>query len=253
MQSAYSLRCAPTVIGAARDMLAFAIRQVEVELNSVTDNPLILLDAGPMPEGFRHDEQNRAWSAGLFHGEPVGMAMDALKIAVAEVANLSERRLYRLTTPHLSEQLPSELAGTSLLGMMSPQTTAAALVSENKALGWPASMDSIPTCEDQEDHVAMSTTAARRAARVVDNCRRVIAIEVLAAAQALELRAQRGLEPGVGGRALSEALRQGGMLTPELLPSEAIAAVERLLRGPLPAGLPALVGVGAPLPREARP
>jgi histidine ammonia-lyase len=99
----------------------------------------------------------------------------------------------------------------------------------------------------------MSTTAARRAARVVDNCRRVIAIEALAAAQALELRAQRGLEPGVGGCALRDALRQGGMLAPELLPSEAIAAVEGLLRGPLPAGLPALVGVGAPLPREARP
>jgi histidine ammonia-lyase len=120
----------------------------------------------------------------------VGMAADAMKIAVAEIAALSERRLFRLTTGSLSARLPPALAGADRpgLGMLVPQTTAAALVSENKALAWPASVDSIPTCEDQEDHVAMSTTAAWRLREVVENSRRVVAIELLCAAAALRYR-----------------------------------------------------------------
>ena len=188
LQDAYSLRCTPQVLGACRDAIRYAQSQVAIELNAATDNPLILLD---------EPGENKAFSAGMFHGEPVGIPMDVLKIAVSEVANLSERRLYRLTTGSLSQRLPPALATKDRpeLGMMVPQTTAAALVSENKALGWPASMDSIPTCEDQEDHVAMSTTAARRAARVVENARRVIAIELQGAVRALEYRQTQA--PGV--------------------------------------------------------
>lgn len=190
VQSAYSLRCAPVVLGAARDVLAFARGMVETEVNAVTDNPVMLMDV---------DDENHAFSAGLFHGEPVGMACDAAKIGVAEVASLSERRLFRLTTRALSEDLPAALTDGDDLGLLFAQTTAAALVSENKALAWPASVDSIPTCEDQEDHVAMSTTAAWRLAETVANTRRVVAVELVAAARALELRggARLGLGTGV--------------------------------------------------------
>ena len=134
----------------------------------------------------------------MFHGEPVGIPLDVLKIAISEVANLSERRLYRLTTGSLSQRLPPALASKDRpqLGMMVPQTTAAALVSENKALGWPASMDSIPTCEDQEDHVAMSTTAARRAASVVMNSRRVIAIGNVGGSPSAAISDSRGARNG---------------------------------------------------------
>lgn len=196
VQDAYSLRCTPVVIGAARDVLAYGRTVIETEINSVTDNPVMLLDVG---------DDNAAFSAGLFHGEPVGIAADAMKIGIAEVASLSERRLYRLTTGSLSARLPPALAGADrpTLGMLVPQTTAAALVSENKALGWPMSMDSIPTCEDQEDHVAMSTTAAWRLHEVVQNSRRVIAIELLCAAEALRYRLAEapGVRLGAGSAA----------------------------------------------------
>ena len=193
VQDAYSLRCSPVVIGAARDVLAYGRAVVQIEINSVTDNPVMLLDVG---------DDNAAFSGGLFHGEPVGIAADAMKVGVAEVASLSERRLYRLTTGSLSARLPPALAGADrpTLGMLVPHTTAAALVSENKALGWPMSMDSIPTCEDQEDHVAMSTTAAWRLFEVVQNSRRVVAIELLCAAEALRYRLSEapGVRLGVG-------------------------------------------------------
>jgi histidine ammonia-lyase len=181
VQDAYSIRCSPQVIGACRDTIAFATKQIQIELNAATDNPLILM--GEITD-------NHAFSAGMFHGEPVGIAADCMKIAIAEIASISERRLYRLTNGNLSQRLPPGLIGADRpsLGMMVPQTTAAALVSENKALGWPASMDSIPTCEDQEDHIAMSTVAARRCTQVLHNSQRVIAVEMLSAAHALQLR-----------------------------------------------------------------
>jgi histidine ammonia-lyase len=196
VQDAYSLRCTPVVIGSARDVLAYGRSVVQVEINSVTDNPVMLVNDDP---------ENAAFSAGLFHGEPVGIAADAMKIGVAEVASLSERRLYRLTTGSLSARLPPALAGTDRpdLGMLVPQTTAAALVSENKALGWPMSMDSIPTCEDQEDHVAMSTTAAWRFHEVVENSRRVVAIELLCAAEALRYRRKESVETRLGQGSLA--------------------------------------------------
>lgn len=187
LQDAYSIRCTPQILGAVRDTLRFVESQVAIELNSATDNPLILLDVEDNSQG---DASNKAFSAGMFHGEPIGIAMDSLKIAISELANLSERRLYRLTTGNLSQLLPPGLVGKDrpMVGMIVPQTTAAALVSENKALAWPSSVDSIPTCEDQEDHIAMSTVAARRMRDVLDNSRRVVAIELLSASQALEFR-----------------------------------------------------------------
>lgn len=208
IQDAYSLRCTPVVLGAARDVLAYGRAAVEVELNSVTDNPVMLLDEA---------DDNHAYSAGLFHGEPVGIACDAMKVGVAEIASLSERRLFRLTTRRLSARLPPALEGGEHagLGLLFPHTTAAALVSENKALAWPASVDSIPTCEDQEDHVAMSTTAAWRLREVVENTRRVVAIELVSAAEALRFRL--GEDPsvrlGAGSRAALERIPGGEVFT----------------------------------------
>lgn len=257
VQDAYSLRCTPQVLGAARDAVAFARGQVSIEINSATDNPLILGDPGAAPEGFAHDAENPAFSAGAFHGEPVGIPMDLLKIAVAEVASLAERRLYRLTTGTLSHRLPPGLAHADrpALGLMLPQTTAAALVSENKALGWPASLDSIPTCEDQEDHVAMSTTAARRAAEVLANSRRVLAVELLGACNALRFRqeAEPGLRLGAG-TAVAWATVSAALPPPrpEGTPADDLAALDALLDGDaLFAGLPALLPVGA-APPEGR-
>ena len=242
VQDAYSIRCTPQVIGAARDAMTFAFQQVSIELNAATDNPLILVD---------DPSDNKAFSAGMFHGEPIGIAMDTLKIAVAEIASLSERRLYRLTCGTLSHRLPPGLAQQDRpeLGMMLPQTTAAALVSENKALAWPASVDSIPTCEDQEDHVAMSTTAARRAASVVANSRRVVAIELLGAASALAFR--RGEEPGVAlgagtARALANVESALAELGDRATPSQRIERLSALIAsGGLEAGLPPLIGLEA--------
>lgn len=258
VQDAYSLRCTPQVLGASRDHIAFASQQVGIELNAATDNPLILPDAGPAPEGgLAHDPDNHAFSAGLFHGEPVGMALDTLKVAVAEVASLSERRLYRLTTGSLSQRLPPGLSRKDRprLGLMLPQTTAAALVSENKALGWPATMDSIPTCEDQEDHVAMSTTAARRAARVLENARRVVAIELLGATHALAFRREEdpALVHGAGTGPAFERLQDClGGIDPSVPPAEVIGRIDRLLQSALQGtdnslldAVPKLLPVGA--------
>jgi len=204
VQDAYSLRCSPQIIGSARDALEHIQSQLLVELNAATDNPVICMDS---------DDPIKAYSAGLFHGEHVGLAADYLKIAISEVANLSERRLYRLLTAPLSGDLPASLAGSGPgLGLMGLQTTAASLVSENKSLGWPASLDSIPTCEDQEDHVAMSTTAARRAWEVVGNVKHVIHIELIAASQALSCRQEEtpSLRFGAGTTAAFKVLDQSG-------------------------------------------
>ncbi len=253
VQDAYSLRCTPPVLGAVRDQVAFVRRQVSVELNSATDNPVILLpDAMPPDQGDELpllDPENRAFSAGLFHGEPVGMAMDGLKLALTELASISERRLYRLTTGSLSQRLPPALIGQDRpdLGMMLPHTTAAALVSECKALAWPASADSIPTCEDQEDHVAMSTTAARRCARVLDAARRVVAVELLGAAQALRFRQdEEGADcAGVGSTAgAAWVFSQLGDLDPAGPPGALVETLARgIAEGSFLSGLPTLVEV----------
>jgi histidine ammonia-lyase len=177
VQDAYSLRCIPQVHGAARDALAYAGATVTIELNAATDNPMVFADSGELLSG------------GNFHGEPVAIAADVLAIAVAELGAISERRIERLVNPALSG-LPAFLTpeGGLQSGLMLAQVTAAALASENKLLCHPASVDSIPTSANKEDHVSMGATAARKALRVVANTRRILAIELLAACQALDFR-----------------------------------------------------------------
>lgn len=174
VQDAYSLRCIPQVHGATRDALAYIWRVLAVELNAATDNPLVL------------GGSDKIVSGGHFHGQPVALALDFLKLAAAELASISERRVERLVNPHLSG-LPAFLARNPGLssGLMIIQYVAASLVSENKVLAHPASVDSIPSSAGQEDHVSMGTTAARHAALIVDNVARVLAIEAIAAAEAI--------------------------------------------------------------------
>ena len=195
VQDAYSLRCAPQVHGASRDLLGYVEATVAVELNAATDNPLVLVE----------DEQ--LVSNGNFHGQPLAFALDALAMAVSELANISERRLERLVNPSLSDGLPPFLTNDGGLnsGFMIPQYVAASLVSENKALCHPASVDSIPTSAGQEDHVSMGNAAGLKAWQVLTNAESALAIELLAGAQAIEFFAP--LEPGVGARAARDAVR----------------------------------------------
>jgi histidine ammonia-lyase len=196
VQDAYSLRCAPQVHGASRDLLAYAETTVATELNSATDNPLVLV------------ADELLVSNGNFHGQPLAFALDALAMAVSELANISERRTERLVNPSLSDGLPAFLTvdGGLNSGFMIPQYVAASLVSENKALCHPASVDSIPTSAGQEDHVSMGNAAGLKAWQVLANAERVLAIELLAGAQAVEFLAP--LEPGVGPRAARDAVRR---------------------------------------------
>jgi histidine ammonia-lyase len=187
VQDAYALRCAPQVHGAARDSVGYVCGVVERELNAVTDNPIIF----PADSPLGADGEDSIISGGNFHGEPVALAMDFLGIAVYEIANISERRVERLVNPALSNGLPAFLTKSGGLnsGFMIAQYAAAALVSENKVLAHPASVDSIPSSANQEDHVSMGTIAARKARSILENARSVIAIELLSACQAVDLRA----------------------------------------------------------------
>jgi histidine ammonia-lyase len=195
VQDAYSLRCAPQVHGATRDALRSARGVLEIELNAVSDNPIVLPDDGEIVSG------------GNFHGQPVAVAMDSLAAATVGMASISERRLYRLLDPALSNGLPPFLVPESGLnsGFMLVQYTAASLVSESKSLAHPASVDSIPSSAGQEDHVSMGMTAARHARDVVANAEMVLALEALGASQALDLRAP--LEPGSATASVKGALR----------------------------------------------
>jgi histidine ammonia-lyase len=195
VQDAYSLRCAPQVHGATRDVLTFAASVLEIEASSVSDNPIVLPDDGEVLSG------------GNFHGQPVAVALDALALATVGTASVSERRLYRLLDAATSHGLPAFLVAESGVnsGFMLAQYTAASLVSECKSFAHPASVDSIPSSAGQEDHVSMGMTAARHARDVVEAAEIVVAIEALAAAQALDLRAP--LEPAPGTRAARRAVR----------------------------------------------
>ncbi|HEY7955491.1 MAG TPA: histidine ammonia-lyase [Polyangia bacterium] len=179
VQDPYSLRCMPQVHGASRDALGYARQVLEREASSATDNPLVF------------SETNELISGGNFHGQPVAIALDLAGIAAAELANISERRIEQLVNPHLSSGLPPFLTAQSGLnsGYMMAQVSAAALVSENKILAHPASVDSIPSSAGREDHVSMGVHAADKLARIVDNVRNVLAIELLCAAQGVDLRA----------------------------------------------------------------
>ena len=185
VQDAYSLRCMPQVHGAVRDTLAHCRAVFETEINSAVDNPLVFRD--PKSKDGAAD----VVSGGNFHGEPVAFALDFLGIALSALAGISERRLERLVNPALSEGLPPFLAPGAGLnsGFMMPQVTAAALVSENKVLSHPASVDSITTSGNKEDYVSMGMTAAIKLKKIVENTRNTIAIEAMAAAQALDLLA----------------------------------------------------------------
>jgi histidine ammonia-lyase len=195
IQDAYSLRCSPQVHGASRDAIGFVKKVIETEMNSSTNNPLIF------------PEDDTFLLGGNFHGQPVAMALDFLCMAAAELANISERRIERLVNPMLSG-LPAFLVKDGGLnsGFMIAQYTAAALVSENKTLSHPACVDSIPTSANKEDHVSMGTISARKAKGVVLNSERVVAIELLCAAQALDLFTN--LKPGEGTMCAYRAIRR---------------------------------------------
>ncbi|MCM3701925.1 histidine ammonia-lyase [Paenibacillus macerans] len=196
VQDAYSLRCVPQVHGASRDTLTYAAAKLEIELNSATDNPLIF------------PETERVISGGNFHGQPIALAMDYLSICVSELANISERRTERLVNPHLNEGLPAFLAkdGGVNSGFMIAQYAAAAIVSENKSLAHPASVDSIPSSGNQEDHVSMGTIGARKAAQIVNNAYKVLAVELVCAAQAVDFRNPSLL--GTGTKRIYDRLRE---------------------------------------------
>lgn len=200
VQDAYSLRCIPQVHGAVRDTLAHCRSVFEIEINAAVDNPLVFLTNPTNAEGD-------VISGGNFHGEPLAFALDFLAIALSALAGISERRIERLVNPALSEGLPPFLAPGAGLnsGFMLPQVTAAALVSENKVLAHPASVDSITTSGNKEDYVSMGMTAALKLRRVVENTTSVLAIEAMAAAQALDLLAP--LKTSKRGQAAHEAIR----------------------------------------------
>ena len=214
VQDAYSLRCAPQVHGACRDLLDYVEATVSVELNAATDNPLVLVDEGQIV------------SAGNFHGQPLAFALDVLAMAVAELASISERRTERMVNPSLSDGLPPFLVEEGGLnsGFMIPQYVAAALVSENKVFAHPASVDSIPTSAGQEDHVSMGNAAGLKALRVLDNAEWTLAIELLAGTQAVEFLAP--LRPGEGVRAVHDFVRS---LSPRLIEDRSLAVdIERV-------------------------
>ncbi|HYA63977.1 MAG TPA: histidine ammonia-lyase [Candidatus Sulfotelmatobacter sp.] len=211
VQDAYSLRCMPQVHGAVRDTLAHCRAVMEIEINSAVDNPLVFPAHVAADVLVRQAERSSAegdvLSGGNFHGEPVAFALDFLGIALSALAGVSERRLERLVNPALNEGLPPFLAPGAGLnsGFMMPQVTAAALVSENKVLAHPASVDSITTSGNKEDFVSMGMTAAMKLKRIVANAQNVLAIEAMAAAQALDFLAP--LKPSKRGQAAYAAIR----------------------------------------------
>lgn len=206
VQDAYSLRCMPQVHGASRQAFAHAREVLEIEVNSATDNPLVFPDS--------------IISAGNFHGQPLALVMDYVATALAELGNISERRTERLVNPALSNGLPAFLTQNGGLnsGFMMVQYTAAALVSENKSLAHPASVDSIPTSANQEDHVSMGTIACRKARNILNNLRKVLAIELLCAAQGLDLRTA------------AQFPQNGGPIEYRLNPSRPLSAAHKLCR-----------------------
>lgn len=185
VQDPYSLRCIPQIHGASWQVLNYVKEKLEIEMNAATDNPLIFEDGDLVISG------------GNFHGQPIAFAMDFLKIGMAELANVSERRIERLINPQLNEGLPAFLSANPGLesGAMILQYSAASLVSENKTLAHPASVDSIPSSANQEDHVSMGTTGSRHARMIIANVRNVLAIEAFCAAQAVEYRGVENMSP----------------------------------------------------------
>ena len=217
VQDPYSFRCVPVVHGAVRDSIAHVRRVTEIEANSVTDNPLVFPEDGDFVSG------------GNFHGEPVAIVLDLLKIAVSELASIAERRLYLLLNAE-DRGLPLFLAHRLGLesGLMIVQYTAAALVNENKAYAWPSSVDSIPTSAGQEDHVSMGMTSANNLMRVLENVEGALACELLGAMAAADFR--KPLRPGRGTVAAHEVTREGiAAFTADRSPAPDIAAARELI------------------------
>jgi len=194
VQDAYSLRCIPQVHGASKDAVRYIEEKVLIEINSVTDNPIVL-------------EDGEIISGGNFHGQPMALSFDFLGIAIAELANISERRLERLINNQLND-LPAFLVKKGGLnsGFMITQYAAASLVSENKILAHPASVDSIPSSANQEDHVSMGTIAARKSREILENTKRVLATELMAACQAIDFR--KDFELGKGTSTAYRTIRE---------------------------------------------
>jgi histidine ammonia-lyase len=196
MQDAYSIRCIPQIHGASRMAADYVRSVIDNEMNAVTDNPLVFTDTGDV------------FSGGNFHGQPVAIACDTLGIAMSEIGNVSERRIAKLVDPALNHGLPAFLVknGGINCGFMIPQYAAASLVSENKILAHPASVDSIPTSAGQEDHVSMGTIGARKAQTITDHVKTILGIELMSAAQAMDLQETRNM--GRGTSAAYRAVRE---------------------------------------------
>jgi histidine ammonia-lyase len=231
VQDSYSLRCIPQVLGASLDAIRYAYSVLETEINAATDNPLVFGDDGVVISG------------GNFHGQPVALAMDFLGIAISEIASISERRVNRLVNPQLSG-LPAFLTAEGGIesGMMISQYTAAALVSENKVLAHPASVDSIPTSADQEDHVSMGTIAARKASNILENAQNVIAIEYMCACQGIDY-----LAPLKPSEPLEEAHKTIRKMVPKLeddrpLSSDIVTVRELMKSGDIIASVESITG-----------
>ena len=225
VQGGYSLRCVPQVHGASQDAINYVKSKVEIEMNAVTDNPIIFKET---MEGI---------SGGNFHGQPMALAFDFLGIALSELANISERRLERLVNPNIGN-FPAFLVKKGGLnsGFMIVQYSAAALVSENKVLAHPASVDSIPSSAGQEDHVSMGTIAARKAAEILGNVRRVLAMELMCACQAVDLlggqeKLGKGTAPAYRAiRAVCDTLEDDRPLYEDINRCEAVIQDGSLLR-----------------------
>ncbi|MBU4269561.1 histidine ammonia-lyase [Candidatus Dependentiae bacterium] len=216
VQDAYSIRCFPQVMGASMDAVNYVEKILLTEMNSATDNPLIF--------------EEGAVSGGNFHGQPIALAMDFFAIAVSEIADISERRVARIVDPNLNDNLPAFLVNSSGLnsGFMIPQYTAAALVSENKILAHPASVDSIPTCANQEDHVSMGSIASRKALSVLNNTYSVIAIELYNAIQALDFRENK---PGKAISIVKDLVREKvEFVSDDRIMYKDMAIIEQMLR-----------------------
>ncbi len=237
VQDAYSLRCIPQVHGAVRDTLAHCRHVLEVEINSAVDNPLVFLppkQVGAPHTGFERT-QGDILSGGNFHGEPLAFALDFLAIALSGLAGISERRIERMVNPSLNEGLPPFLAPGAGLnsGFMMAQVTAAALASENKVLAHPASVDSITTSGNKEDYVSMGMTAAIKLMKVVHNTRHVLAIEALAAAQALDFllplkTSKRGQQAHAALRAVCPTMTHDRSLAPDIARAAELIATGNL-------------------------
>jgi histidine ammonia-lyase len=243
VQDPYSVRCVPQVHGASRDALAYTRGVLAIEMNSATDNPLVFPEGSDADPGAAATGGGTVISGGNFHGQPVALAMDFAKLAIAELGSISERRTALLIDGRMSGLPPFLVADAGLnSGLMLLQYTAAALVSENKVLVHPASADSIPTSANQEDHVSMGSIAARHARDVLRNVERVLALELLCAAQGLDFRVANGLRPGVGVQEAHRRIRERvPHLDTDRDPGPDIASATALIRsGELLDLLPAL-------------